>query len=69
VQILRDAMRKTFADPEFPKQYQKLTGDEVLPLMPEAVEKSIRDCRASLRWSTCSTSSPAQTLSPPVKLE
>ena len=43
VQILRDAMRKTFADPEFPKQYQKLTGDEVLPLTAEAVEKSIRE--------------------------
>ena len=43
VQILREAMRKTFTDPEFPKQYQKLTGDEVLPLMPEAVEKAIRE--------------------------
>ena len=43
VQILRDAMRKTFTDPEFPKQYQKLTGDEVLPLMPEAVEEAIRE--------------------------
>jgi hypothetical protein len=36
-------MRKTFADPEFPKQYQKLTGDEVLPLTAEAVEKAIRE--------------------------
>ena len=43
VQILRDAMRKTFTDPEFPKQYEKLTGEEVLPLMPEAVEKAIRE--------------------------
>jgi tripartite-type tricarboxylate transporter receptor subunit TctC len=43
VQILRDAMRKTFADPEFSKQYQKLTGDEVLPLTAEAVEKAIRE--------------------------
>lgn len=43
VQILREAMRKTLTDPEFHKQYQKLTGDEVLPLMPEAVEKAIRE--------------------------
>ncbi len=43
VQILRDAMRKTFTDPEFPKQYEKLTGEEVFPLMPEAVEKAIRE--------------------------
>jgi hypothetical protein len=43
VQILRDAMRKTFTDPEFPKQYQKLTGDEVMPLVAEAVEKAIRE--------------------------
>ena len=43
VQILREAMRKTFTDPEFPKQYQKLTGDEVLPLTAEAVEKAIRE--------------------------
>jgi len=43
VQILREAMRKTFTDAEFPKQYEKLTGEEVLPLMPEAVEKAIRE--------------------------
>ena len=43
VQILIEAMRKTFTDPEFPKQYEKLTGEEVLPLMPEAVEKAIRE--------------------------
>jgi len=43
VQILRDAMRKTFADPEFQKEFQKLTGDQATPLMPEALEKAIRE--------------------------
>lgn len=43
VQILRDAMRKTFADPEFHKEFQKLTGDQPTPLMAEALEKAIRE--------------------------
>jgi tripartite-type tricarboxylate transporter receptor subunit TctC len=43
VQILRDAMRKTFNDPEFNKEFHKLTGDSPTPLMPEALEKAIRE--------------------------
>jgi tripartite-type tricarboxylate transporter receptor subunit TctC len=43
VQILRDAMRKTLSDPEFYREFQKITGDNATPLMPEALEKVIRD--------------------------
>jgi tripartite-type tricarboxylate transporter receptor subunit TctC len=43
VQILQEAMRKTFADPDFHKEYKKLTGDDATPLLPEELEKVIRD--------------------------
>lgn len=42
VQILREAMRKTFQDPEFRKEFKKLTGDDPSPLMPESQEEIIR---------------------------
>ncbi|HEX2229324.1 MAG TPA: hypothetical protein VHM64_19490 [Candidatus Binatia bacterium] len=42
VQILQEAMRKTLADPEFIKEFRKLTGDDPTPLMPEALGKAIR---------------------------
>jgi tripartite-type tricarboxylate transporter receptor subunit TctC len=42
VQILRDAMKKTFQDPEFHKEFKKLTGDDPSPLMPENQEEIIR---------------------------
>jgi tripartite-type tricarboxylate transporter receptor subunit TctC len=43
VQILQDAMRRTLADPEFHKEFQKLTGDRATPLMPDALDKAIRE--------------------------
>jgi tripartite-type tricarboxylate transporter receptor subunit TctC len=43
VEILQEAFRKTFRDPEFHKEYKKLTGDDPSPLMPEAHEKTIRE--------------------------
>ena len=43
VQILREAMRKTFADPEFYAEFKKLVGEEPGPLMPEEHDKAIRD--------------------------
>jgi tripartite-type tricarboxylate transporter receptor subunit TctC len=43
VQILREAMRKTLVDPEFSKEFHKLTGDDPTPLMPEALEKAIKE--------------------------
>jgi tripartite-type tricarboxylate transporter receptor subunit TctC len=42
VQILREAMKKTFQDPEFQKEFKKLAGDDPSPLMPEAQEEIIR---------------------------
>ena len=42
VQVLQEAMRKTLADPEFGKEFRKLTGDDPTPLMPEALGKAIR---------------------------
>ena len=43
VQVLREAMRKTLTDPEFSKEFHKLTGDDPTPLMPEALEKAIKE--------------------------
>lgn len=43
VNILRDAMRKTFSDPAFLKDFKKLVGDDATPLTPEAQEKAIKD--------------------------
>lgn len=43
VDILSEAFRKTYRDPEFHKEYKKLTGDDPSPLMPEAHEKAIRE--------------------------
>lgn len=42
-QILLDAMRKTLSDPDFSKEYQKVSGETARPLMPEALEKVIRE--------------------------
>jgi hypothetical protein len=35
-------MTKTFRDPEFQKEYRKITGDEISPLSPEAQQETIR---------------------------
>jgi tripartite-type tricarboxylate transporter receptor subunit TctC len=42
VEILQEAMRRTFRDPEFLKEYKK-TGDDSPPLMPEALDKVIKN--------------------------
>jgi tripartite-type tricarboxylate transporter receptor subunit TctC len=42
VQILREGMRKTFQDPEFQKEFRKLTGDDPSPLMPEDQQEVIK---------------------------
>jgi len=42
VQILRDAMKKTFQDPEFHKEFKKLTRDDPSPMMPETQAEVIR---------------------------
>jgi tripartite-type tricarboxylate transporter receptor subunit TctC len=43
VNILRDAMRKTFNDPAFLKEFKKLVGDDATPLTAEAQEKAIKE--------------------------
>jgi tripartite-type tricarboxylate transporter receptor subunit TctC len=43
VEIIKEALRKSFKDPEFFKEYRKMVGDDATPLMPEANEKAIRD--------------------------
>ena len=43
VEILQEAMRKTLKDAQFHREYKKLVGDEVDPLMPEELRKVIRE--------------------------
>lgn len=43
VQIIREAMRKAFADPEFPVEYRKLMGDDPAPLGGEELERVIKE--------------------------
>lgn len=43
VATLRAAMTKTFKDPEFFKNYKRLTGVEPTPLLPEEQEKAIME--------------------------
>jgi tripartite-type tricarboxylate transporter receptor subunit TctC len=43
VQIIREAMRKAFADPEFPGEFKKLMGDAPMPLDGEELERSIKE--------------------------
>lgn len=43
VGILQEAFRKTYRDPEFFREYKKLTADEPTPLLPENHERAIRE--------------------------
>ena len=43
VDILREALVKTFNDPGFHQEYKKLTGDEATPLMPDQMEIAIKE--------------------------
>jgi tripartite-type tricarboxylate transporter receptor subunit TctC len=43
VQILQEAMRKTYRDPDFFKEYTKLSGLKAEPQMPEELEQTVRD--------------------------
>jgi tripartite-type tricarboxylate transporter receptor subunit TctC len=43
VDALQEAMRKALKDSDFHREFQKLVGDEVEPLMPEELTKTIRD--------------------------
>lgn len=43
VEVVQEAFRKAYKDPEFYKGYKKLTGDTPTPLLPEDHEKAIRE--------------------------
>ena len=43
VEIVQEAMRKTFKDPEFHREYRKVVGDEASPMAPEDLAKAIRE--------------------------
>ena len=43
VEILQEAFRKTYTDPEFHKEYKKLTGPDPTPLLPKDHEKVIKE--------------------------
>ena len=43
VEILKAAMIKTFKDPDFPAEYKKFTGDDATPLMPDEMEKALKE--------------------------
>jgi hypothetical protein len=42
-EIIKEALRKTFKDPEFFKEYKKVVGEEPTPLLPEENERAIRE--------------------------
>ncbi len=41
--------RRSFKDAEFHGEYKKLTGEDSGPLMPEEIEKAIREIAARRR--------------------
>jgi tripartite-type tricarboxylate transporter receptor subunit TctC len=43
VQVIREAMRKAFADPNFPGEFNKLMGDDPAPLGGEELERAIKE--------------------------
>ena len=43
VQIIREAMRKAMADPEFPGEFKKLMGDDPAPMGGEELERAIKE--------------------------
>ena len=43
VDVLTEAFRKTYGDPEFHKEYKKLTADDPTPLLPDAHAKTIKE--------------------------
>jgi tripartite-type tricarboxylate transporter receptor subunit TctC len=42
VDILREAVRKSFKDPGYQKEYKRLVGDDLAPVMAEEIEKAIK---------------------------
>ena len=42
-EIIKEALRKSFKDPEFTKEYRKVVGEDPTPLLPEDNERAIRE--------------------------
>ena len=42
-EIVKEALRKSFKDPEFVKEYRKVVGEDPTPLLPEENERAIRE--------------------------
>jgi hypothetical protein len=42
-EILREATRKTFKDPDFLGAYRKATGEEATPVMAEELQRIVKD--------------------------
>lgn len=43
IEMLKQAITKTFNDPAFPKEYKKLVSDDPSPLFPDENQKAIRE--------------------------
>jgi hypothetical protein len=43
VEIIKEALRKSFKDADFFQEYRKVTGEDPTPLMPEVNEKVVRE--------------------------
>ena len=43
VQILQEAFRKALRDPDFHREFKKLSGFDASPLMPEEQDKAIHE--------------------------
>lgn len=43
VAVLQEAMRKTFTDADFHREYRKIVGEEASPLMPEELTRAIQE--------------------------
>ncbi len=43
IEIIKEALRKSFKDPAFLQEYRKLVGDDPSPLMPEENERAVRE--------------------------
>ena len=42
-ETIKEALRKSFKDPEFVKEYRKVVGEDPTPLLPEENERAIRE--------------------------
>ncbi len=43
LKVLRQAFSKTFSDPEFHTEYKRRVGEEPTPILPEEMEKLVKE--------------------------